>query len=88
MSPPIQVYSQDAAVEHRAAAMTSYVEARSRVIGNTGSNSVIDLSQDMSSFFSDVITGCTYTRCIDLKSGVIYKMKCYNCVCLFKSTPK
>jgi hypothetical protein len=42
----------------------------------------------MSSPFAAVVTGCTCTECIDLKSGVMYKMKCHNCVSHFKSTPK
>jgi hypothetical protein len=96
LSPPVQIYS-------RAATITCYGGARSRVIGNVGSNDVIDVSnhdvvhnnihckgltKDPSSPFAAVVSGCTCTGCIDLKSGVIYKIKCYNRVCPFKLTPK
>jgi hypothetical protein len=82
----VQVYSRAAAVEQRAGDMVQYAEVRSRVVGNKGSNFVIDLSQDTSSHFAAVLTGCTCTECIDLKSGTIYKMKCYNCVSPLNST--
>jgi hypothetical protein len=66
--------------------MTSYVEAISRVVKY--SHSVIDLSQVTTTPFAAVINGCTCSGCNDLKAGVIYKIKCYNCVRHFKSTPK
>jgi hypothetical protein len=86
LSPPARLYCHAAAREYRAAAMTSYVEASSRAVKD--SHSVIDLSQDTTTPFAAVVNGCTCAGCTDLKAGVIYKMKCYNCVHRFKSTPK
>jgi hypothetical protein len=86
MSPHVRLCSRAAAHDHRAAAMASYVEARSRVV--KGSDSAIGLYQDTSTPFAAVFTGCNCDGCIGLKAGMIYKMKCYNCVCRFKSTPK
>jgi hypothetical protein len=102
LSPPFQVYSHAADDDHRAAAMASYGESRSRVVGNTGRNAVFDLSQDCDVFqihckglikdtpslFVTFVNGCTCSGCIDLKYGVIYKMKFKNCVCNLKSNPK
>jgi hypothetical protein len=86
LSPPARPYCQSVACEHRAAAMTSYVEASSGVVKE--SHSVFDLSQVATTPFSPVVNGCTCSGCNDLKAGVIYKMKCYNCVRNFQSTPK
>jgi hypothetical protein len=86
LSPPVRLYSRAAAHEHHYSAMASYVEKRSRVA--KGSNYVIDLYQDISTPFYGVVNGCTCDGCIDLKAGTIYKMKCSNCVCHFKSNQK
>jgi hypothetical protein len=86
LSPPALLYCNAAAREHRADAMASYVEASSRVVKD--SHSVIDLSQDTTTPFAAIVNGCTCAGCTYSKAGVIYKMKCYNCVHRFKSTPK
>jgi hypothetical protein len=86
LSPPARLYCHAAAHDHRAAAMTSYVEASSWVVKY--SHSAIDLSQDTTTQFAAVVNGGTCAGCTDLKTGVIYKMKCYKCVRRFKSTPK
>jgi hypothetical protein len=44
LSPSVQEYSR---VEHRAASMACYGEARARVIGHVESNVVIDLSEEV-----------------------------------------
>jgi hypothetical protein len=75
---PAQIYCHAAAREHLAAAMALYVEASSRVAKDN--HYVIDLSQDTTTPFSAVVNCCTCGGCTDFKVGVIYKMKCYNCV--------
>jgi hypothetical protein len=86
LSPLARPYCQYAAREHRAAAMTPYVGQSSGVVKY--SHSGIDLSQVATTPFAPVINGCTCSGCNDLKVGVIYKTKCYNCVRNFQSTPK
>jgi hypothetical protein len=86
LSPPAQPYCQSAARKHRASAMTLYVEASSGVVKD--SHFVIDLSQVAITPFAPVVNGCTCSGCNYLRAGVIYKIKCYNCVRNFQSTPK
>jgi hypothetical protein len=86
LSPPARPNCQSAAREHRASAVTSYVEASSQVVKE--SHSVIDLSQVTTTPFDAVVNGCTCSGYNDLKAGVIYKMKCYNCVRHFNYTTK
>jgi hypothetical protein len=86
LSPPARLYCHAAAREHCAAAMALYAEASFRVVKE--SHFVIDLSQDTITPFAAIVNGCTCVGCTDLKTGVIYKMKCYNCVRRFNSTPK
>jgi hypothetical protein len=86
LSPPPRIYSCSAAGDHHAAAMALYVEASCWVVKD--SHSVNDLSQDTTTPYDAIVNGCTFVGCTDLKAGVIYKMKCYNCVRRFKSTPK